>query len=66
MRAGFREDAAVALALNTRIEKHENAAIFERPDKAAKALLQRDDGVGNLIVEEWFYAPRTSMASMRA
>ena len=48
----FEEDAAVALALDAGVEEHEDAAIGEGADEAAEALLEGDDGVGNLIVEE--------------
>src|ERR1700727_817292 len=49
---GFEEDAAVALALDAGIEEHEDAALVQPADEAAEALLERDDGVGNLVVEE--------------
>ena len=49
---GFEEDAAVALALDARVEEHEDAAVGEGADEAAKALFEGDDGVGDLVVEE--------------
>src|SRR5665213_2079818 len=55
-RQAFEEDAAVALALDARIEQHQNATIIERANQAAKALLQRDNGIGNLVVEKRFAA----------
>jgi len=45
-----------AYSLNPGIEKHEDASVFERTNETAKALLQRDDGIGNLIIEERFAA----------
>ena len=53
---GVEEDAAVALALDTGVEEHEDAAVIERADEAAEALFESDDGVGNLEVEEGFAA----------
>src|SRR5271154_687860 len=46
------EDAAVALALNARVEQHQHAAIGERADEASEALLEGNDGGGDLVVEE--------------
>src|SRR5437588_449818 len=51
---GFKENTAVALALDAGVEEHQNTTIRERADKAAEALLKCDDGVGNLVVEEGF------------
>src|ERR1700722_5416678 len=51
---GFEEDAAVALALDAGVEEHEDTAVGERADETAEALLERDDGVGDLVVEEGF------------
>jgi hypothetical protein len=52
----FEEDATVALTLNAWVEEHEDTAIVERTDEASKALFERDDGVGDLVVEEGFAA----------
>jgi hypothetical protein len=49
---GVEEDAAVALALDARVEEHEDAAIVQRADEAAEALFEGDDGAGHLVVEE--------------
>ena len=57
-REGFEEDAAVALALDAGVEQHEDAAVVERADEAAEALLEGDDGVGDLVVEEGLAAER--------
>ena len=55
---GVEEDAAVALALDAGVEEHEDAAVVEAADEAAEALLEGDDGVGDLVVEERLAAER--------
>ncbi len=49
---GFEKDAAVALALDAWVEEHQDAAVVEAADEAAEALLEGDDGIGDLVVEE--------------
>ena len=51
-REGLEEDLAVALASDARIEEDEDAAVFEGTYEAAEALLESEDGFGNLVVEE--------------
>ena len=46
------EDLAVALAGNAGIEEDEDASVFERANEAAEALLESEDGFGDLVVEE--------------
>ena len=53
---GFEEDPAVALPLDAAVEEHQDAAVGEGPDEAAEALLEGDDGGGDLEVEEGFAA----------
>ena len=51
-RQGLKEDLAVALASNAGIEEDEDAAVFKRADEAAEALLESENGFGDLVVEE--------------
>lgn len=51
-REGLEEYLAVALASDAGIEEDEDAAVFERANEAAEALLESEDGFGNLVVEE--------------
>jgi hypothetical protein len=51
-RERFEEDAAVALSLDARVEEHEDAAVVQAADEATESLLERDYGVGDLVVEE--------------
>ena len=51
-REGLKKDLAVALAGDAGIEEDEDAAIFKGADKAAEALLESENGFGNLVVEE--------------
>ena len=46
------EDLTVALAGNAGIEEDEDAAVYERANEAAEALLESEDGFGDLVVEE--------------
>src|SRR5579862_1667827 len=55
-RKRFEEDTAVALALNSWIEEHKDAAVVEAANKAAETLFERDNRIGNLVVEEGFTA----------
>jgi hypothetical protein len=51
-RKGLEEDLAVALAGDAWIEEDENAAVLERANEAAEALLESEDGFRDLVVEE--------------
>ena len=51
-REGLKEDLAVALGGDAGIEEDEDAAVFERANEAAEALLECEDGFGDLVVEE--------------
>jgi hypothetical protein len=46
------EGLAVAFLGDSIVEQDQDAAIFERADEAAEALLQGQDGGGDLVVEE--------------
>jgi len=46
------EDLAVALAGDAWVEEDQNAPVFKGADEAAKALLESEDGFGDLVVEE--------------
>ena len=46
------ENLAVALAGDAGIEEDENTAVFKGADKAAEALLESENGFGDLVVEE--------------
>jgi len=48
----LKNDLAVALASDAGIEEDEDAAVFERADKAAEALLKSENGFGDLVVEK--------------
>src|SRR6185437_5295811 len=49
---GVEEGGAVARGADARVEQHEDAAVCERADEAAEALLECDDGLGDLEVVE--------------
>ena len=46
------KNLAVALASDARIEEDKDAAVFKRADEAAEALLESEDGFGDLVIEE--------------
>ena len=48
----MQEDLAVALASDSGIEEDEDTAIFKRADEAAEALLESENGFGDLVIEE--------------
>src|SRR6185437_3701115 len=49
---GVEEGGAVARGADARVEQHEDAAVCERADEAAEALLECDDRLGDLEVVE--------------
>ena len=51
-REGLEEDLAVALAGDAGVEEDEDAAVFKGADETAEALLEREDGFWDLVVEE--------------
>ena len=51
-REGLEEYLAVALGGDAWIEEDEDAAVLERADEAAEALLESEDRLGDLVVEE--------------
>ena len=51
-RERLQEDLAVALARDAGIKEYQDSAIFKRADEAAEALLESENGFGDLVVEE--------------
>src|ERR1017187_9713453 len=51
-RQALEKGLPVTLARDARVEQHQHTAIFKRTDEPAEALLQGEDGGGDLVVEE--------------
>src|SRR5215831_17867004 len=59
------EQAAVGLGQESRVEDGDEAGVGLGADQAAKALLELDDGLGELIVAEWDAAARADGVEAR-
>src|SRR5580692_3586284 len=49
-RQAGKKGLSISLAADAGVKENQDTAIFERPDEAAKALLQRQDGFGDLVI----------------
>src|SRR5581483_6504004 len=65
IREAFQEDFAISFLADAVIQQRKRAAILQGANQPSKALLQCNDGGGNLVVEESVAAVRINGANAR-